>query len=189
VLEDAFGIPLVIRYMLEVCATVGEARVVLARLPVHQAYNLTLVNRSGAVLTAYPAPDRGAIFRPFPAATNHQDVVEWPEHARDTRTIEGQRYILGLLENPATTPAGLVAAFGQPPLYSTAYARHRDTLCTAPADGGPGGVPLARLCVDAVDAVVRGVRRGNSCSGVCRGPGRAARMVVPAGAVPLPGAR
>ena len=38
---EGFGIPLVIRYVLEVCGTVDEAMQVLCRVPVHMSYNVT----------------------------------------------------------------------------------------------------------------------------------------------------
>jgi len=76
VLGDGLGIPIVVRYLLEVCATVEEAKQVLARLPYSLSHNLTVVDGSGEVLTAYLAPDREPIFRSFPAATNHQGIVE-----------------------------------------------------------------------------------------------------------------
>ena len=43
---DGFGIPLVVRYLLETCATVAEARAALDRVPVNLAHNLTLVDRA-----------------------------------------------------------------------------------------------------------------------------------------------
>jgi predicted choloylglycine hydrolase len=41
-----FGIPLVLRYVLEVCGSAAEARDTLARLPVHMAYNVTVADRA-----------------------------------------------------------------------------------------------------------------------------------------------
>ena len=81
-LGDGFGIPIVLRYVLETCEDVAEARATLARLPYSLSHNLTLVDRHGRVLTAYLSPDREPIFREFPAATNHQGIVEWPEQAQ-----------------------------------------------------------------------------------------------------------
>jgi acyl-CoA:6-aminopenicillanic acid acyl transferase len=78
VLGDGFGIPIVVRYVLEVCETVADARSVLARLPYSLSHNLTVADRQGDVLTAYLSPDCEPIFRVFPVATNHQGIVEWP---------------------------------------------------------------------------------------------------------------
>ena len=44
---DGFAIPLVLRYVLETCDDVAEARAALARIPVHAPQNLTLLDRAG----------------------------------------------------------------------------------------------------------------------------------------------
>jgi predicted choloylglycine hydrolase len=131
VLGDGFGIPIVVRYLLETCTTVDEARSALARLPYSLSHNLTLVDRQGGVLTAYLSPDREPIFREFPAATNHQGIVEWPEQARATRTIERERAILGSLEDPSVTASSFTESFLRAPLFSTSYANGFGTLYTA----------------------------------------------------------
>ena len=137
-LGDGFGIPLVLRYVLETCSTVDEAREVLARLPYNLAHNLTLIDGDGRVLTAYLSPDREPVFAAFPAATNHQGLVEWPEQARATRTVERERRIVQLLQKPDLPPEAFADAFLDPPLYSTAYASGFGTLFTSvyrPAEG------------------------------------------------------
>ena len=58
---EGFGIPLVIRYVLEVCGTVDEAVRVLRRVPVHMSYNVTALDRGGRWATVYVAPDRPAV--------------------------------------------------------------------------------------------------------------------------------
>src|SRR5262249_23611186 len=91
VLGDGVRIPLVARSLLGACADVELGRATLQRLPYSLSHNLTLVDRDGRVLTAYLSPDREPIFRELPAATNHQGIVEWPEQARATRTIEREQ--------------------------------------------------------------------------------------------------
>ncbi len=138
VLGDGFGIPLVVRYLLETCETVAHARETLARLPYSLAHNLTVVDRDGEVLTAYLSPDREPIFRSFPAATNHQGIVEWPEQAKATRTIEREQCIVRALEDERQTAEGFADAFLRAPLFSTAYDSGWGTLYTAvyhPVDG------------------------------------------------------
>ena len=138
VMGDGFGIPIVVRYLLEVCDDVGAAREALARLPFSLAHNLTVVDAAGEVLTAYLSPDREPIFRSFPAATNHQGIVEWPEQAKATRTIERERFIVGLLGDKHTTSVSFEEAFLRAPLFSTAYGSGFGTLYTAayrPAEG------------------------------------------------------
>jgi predicted choloylglycine hydrolase len=133
-----FGITLVLRYLLETCETTAQAVRTLERLPVQGAYNLTLLDRSGDAATAYLAADRRLRVERALVATNHQRAVEWPEHARATRTLERERAILALLAEPATRAEDLIAAFLAPPLHTTAYADGFGTLYTAvhrPADG------------------------------------------------------
>jgi predicted choloylglycine hydrolase len=131
VLGDGFGIPLVLRYVLETCATIDEARATLVRLPYSLSHNLTLADAEGRLLTAYLSPDREPIFRGFPAATNHQGIVEWPEQARATRTIEREQTILRLLDDPAVDAAAFTDSFLRAPLFSTSYAHGFGTLYTA----------------------------------------------------------
>ena len=53
---DGFGIPLVLRYVLETCATVGQAVSALQRIPVSQSYNVALVDITGAHATVFRLP-------------------------------------------------------------------------------------------------------------------------------------
>jgi len=134
VLGDGFGIPLVVRYLLETCEDVAAARETLARLPYSLSHNLTVLDRSGESLTAYLSPDREPIFRAFPAATNHQGIVEWPEQARATRTIERERHIVNLLDDTGVDAEAFIEAFLRAPLFSTAYGSGFGTLYTAAYD-------------------------------------------------------
>jgi predicted choloylglycine hydrolase len=128
---DGFGIPIVVRYVLETCDTVAEARASLARIPVHAAQNLTVLDRSGAFLTAYVGPGRPPEFHALAATTNHQGTVEWPEYARAIRTVERERCVLALLDDPAMTRERFVEAFLEPPLRSTGYRAGFGTTYTA----------------------------------------------------------
>ena len=126
-----FAIPLVVRYLLEVCATVGEARAVLERLPVAAAYNLTFSDRAGAVVTAFVAPDRRPEYFAAGLATNHRGLVpDEPERARRLGSVVRQD-ALRVLDRSAADPEDAVAAFLEPPLYNTAYSRGFGTLYTA----------------------------------------------------------
>jgi predicted choloylglycine hydrolase len=70
-----FGITIVIRYVLETCATVDEAIAVFKRIPVHLDYNIALVDADGQRATLYIAPDRELRVTHDPASTNHQDPI------------------------------------------------------------------------------------------------------------------
>ena len=128
---DGFAIPIVVRYVLETCDTVHEARAALERIPVHAPQNLTLLDRSGDFLTAYV----GRAARPrstrSPATTNHQGKVEWPEYAAAIRSEEREQCVLGLLADPEMSRERFIAAFLEPPLRSTQYAAGFGTLYTA----------------------------------------------------------
>ena len=155
---DGFGIPIVVRYLLEVCTTVDEAREALASIPVHAAQNLTLLDRSGAFLTAYVGPGRAPEFRDVAATTNHQGKVEWPEYARAIRTVEREQCVLDLLGDPEMSRERFVALV---PRAAAAQHRVRPGLRDDLHRGvlprrGPGRVPLARLHLGAVTRRLRG---------------------------------
>lgn len=128
---DGFAIPLVVRYVLETCATVGDARAALERIPVHAPQNLTLLDRSGEFSTAYVGPGRAPTFHAVAATTNHQGTVEWPEYAAAIRSEEREQRVLDLLADPDMTRERFTAAFLEPPLRSTQYAAGFGTLYTA----------------------------------------------------------
>lgn len=137
---DGFAIPLVVRYVLETCDDVGQARAALARLPVHAPQNLTLLDRSGAHLTAYVGPGREPRFVDVPATTNHQGEVEWPEYAEAIRSEERERCVLELLGDDAVDRESFEAAFLEPPLHSTAHERGFGTIYTAAYEPAAGRV-------------------------------------------------
>jgi predicted choloylglycine hydrolase len=136
--RPGFGIPLVVRYLLEVATSLDDVGSVLRRIPVNMSYNLTVVDGSGEGLTAFVAPDTAPEFSAARVATNHRGTVpEYPERAQSLRSVERQRLLLSLLDSdPDIT--GLTSAFLRPPLRSTEYGRAFGTLYTAvyrPNDG------------------------------------------------------
>lgn len=124
-----FGIPLVLRYVLEVCDTAAQAREVLARLPVHMAYNVTVLDRHGEYFTAYLGPYRDARFVALPYATNHQEQLDWPEQAHATHSVERAATLASLVGRSDLD--GLAARFLEPPLHSTTFEAGFGTLYTA----------------------------------------------------------
>jgi predicted choloylglycine hydrolase len=126
-----FGISLVVRYLLEVCATVQDARAVLERLPVSTAYNLTISDRVGATVTAFVAPDNPPEFFDTPLATNHRGLV--PEHpwlARALNSVQRQDALIRLAQS-APDLRDAIGAFLREPVHNTAYSRGFGTLYTA----------------------------------------------------------
>jgi predicted choloylglycine hydrolase len=147
---DGFGVPIVVRYILETCETVADARRVLVRIPVHAAQNLTVLDRSGEVLTAYVGPGRPPRFVSVAATTNHQGSVDWPEYAQAIRSVEREERVLALLDDPELDRQAFIDAFLEPPLHSTRHAQGFGTIYTAayfPTEGRaeyrwPGSPPL-----------------------------------------------
>lgn len=131
VIGGGFGVPLVVRYLLETCTTTEEARAVLRRLPYHLAHTLTIVDVHADVCTAFISPDREVVLSEAPVAANHQGQVEWEEHAVMTRSLEREGTLLGLVLGGAPEPGLLTQAFLHPPLFQQGYDRRMGTLYTA----------------------------------------------------------
>jgi len=131
IVGDGFGVPLILRYVLEFCRTTLDAVKALKRIPCHMAYNVTVVDRKGRYVTAFLSPDRGCTVTDSRVATNHQEQVEWHKHARATATVERERYLLQRLTLHDEPADRFISAFQKPPLYSTAYDRGFGTLYTA----------------------------------------------------------
>ena len=135
---EGFGVPLVLRYILEFCSSTKEAVEVLQRVPVHMTYSITVLDRSQNFATVFVSPDRPAEALPLVAVTNHQQHVEWPEHARTTRSVERQRFLSKALRESSSDVKRLTQAFLRPPLYQRAFAAGFGTLYTTvyhPATG------------------------------------------------------
>ncbi len=130
-LGDGFGVPLIIRYILQTCTTTAEAVDALNRIPCHMSYNVTVLDASRQFVTAYLAPDREAVITHTPVATNHQERVEWSSHARFTATVERERFLLQRLTLHPEKQEKFIRAFLKPPLYSTAFSSGFGTLYTA----------------------------------------------------------
>lgn len=128
---EGFGVPIILRYILQTCTTVAEAGEVLKRIPCHMSYNVTVLDAARQYLTAYLTPDRPTILTHAAVATNHQERVEWSSHARFTATVERERYLLQRLTLHPETREKFVGSFLKPPLYSTAFSSGFGTLYTA----------------------------------------------------------
>lgn len=129
---EGFGVPIVLRYVLETCATTSEAIAALSRVPCHMAYNVTAVDAQARHATLFLSPDRAAVVTELPAATNHQERIEWFRHARATATVQRERYLYDrLLGGPLLPAEDFIGAFLKPPLYAHAFDRGFGTLYTA----------------------------------------------------------
>jgi len=138
IVGDGFGVPIILRYILEFCDTTRDAIEVLKSVPCHMAYNVTLVDRSGDYMTAYLCPGADTVLAHTRISTNHQENIEWHRHAQATATVERERFLLHRLTLHDDPQDKFIATFLKPPLYSTQFARGFGTLYTAvyrPAEG------------------------------------------------------
>jgi predicted choloylglycine hydrolase len=127
---DGFGIPLVIRYVLQTCTDVPEAVAALERVPTHMSYNVTVTDPSGAVATVYLAPDRPARRTDARATTNHQGVVEWQPYCDAIRSEERLDLLDKRLER-GDDVTSVTAAYLRDPMYATKFHHGFGTLYTA----------------------------------------------------------
>lgn len=125
-----FGIPLVLRYVLEVCDTVGQARDTLARLPVHMPYNVTVTDRAGEYFSVFLDPAHEPVFTASPIATNHEPGPG-AENVGAPRSHERWDLLATLVDDPGLDLEQLVTRFLEPPLRSAAYELGFGTLYTA----------------------------------------------------------
>lgn len=133
-----FGIPFILRYVLEFCSNVEEAVKALTRIPSHMSYNITVVDKTGAFNTVRLAPDRKPVVTDAAFATNHQGIVDWPENAAFNKTVERSAYIEKMLSKKDITADAISDAFLEKPLYNTLFKKGFGTLFTAvyrPAEG------------------------------------------------------
>jgi predicted choloylglycine hydrolase len=135
---DGFGIPIVLRYVLETCATVEQAISALQRIPVSQSYNVALVDCAGDHATVFVAPGQPAEVSELYASTNHRlDQLEYPSHAARFNSV-GRLSRLDELREGDPSSGHLVEAMLAPPLRNVEFDAGFGTLYTAeylPADG------------------------------------------------------
>jgi predicted choloylglycine hydrolase len=127
---EGFGIPLALRYVLELASTVTEAVAILKRVPVHMSYSVALLDRQGSRAIVFVTPDRPVEVLDRRIATNHQHSPEWKRHARTTRSVEREDALRAALAM-VTGAEEMLGHFMQPPVYQTSYGRGYGTLYTA----------------------------------------------------------
>ncbi|WP_151611120.1 C45 family autoproteolytic acyltransferase/hydolase [Sinorhizobium alkalisoli] len=134
---EGFQVPLLLRYVLECRSTTTEASETLSRIPVQAVQNVVILDKTGDYAVVYPAPDREAVTRRSPIATNHQLALEWPERNRWSETAE-RAECLSALRAKSPDLDRFIGAFHSAPLYRTDYRGGLGTLYTAvisPAEG------------------------------------------------------
>ena len=127
---EGFGIPVVLRYVLEFASTTAEAVAMLQRIPVHMSYSIAIIDRAGSHATVYVNPDRPAEVVERRVSTNHQHGVEWARHAETTKSLERAAALEKALSGSRSLEA-VLSSFLRPPVYQTSYGRGYGTLYTA----------------------------------------------------------
>jgi predicted choloylglycine hydrolase len=128
---EGFGIPIVLRYVLETCATVKQAVDALRRIPVSQSYNVAVVDREGDYATVFVGPGQPAEASELPATTNHRlDQIEHPTHAARFNSA-GRLTELNELLSSAPSSKELVSAMLVPPVRNDHFEAGFGTLYTA----------------------------------------------------------
>ena len=67
----------------------------------------------------------------MPYAANHQEEIEWEQHATATATLQREYFLFRQLRGDARGPDDLIGSFLAPPLYSNAFAKGYGTIYTA----------------------------------------------------------
>jgi predicted choloylglycine hydrolase len=130
VVGEGFGIPLIIRYILETCVSVEQALEKLKTIPVHMSYNITLADSNYEFATVYLAPDRKIEITKDPISVNHQKKIEWKEYAAITATKERKEFLETALRNPYHNSETILSTFFQAPLYCNNFEKNFATLYT-----------------------------------------------------------
>lgn len=136
-----FGIPLVLRYVLEVAQDTAQAVQLLQRLPVSMCYSVTLLDRHAKWATVFVAPDRPAEVTQHRAVTNLQGPIQWPEHARATQAVQRQDHLRGMMTEGWPLD-NVIQAMLQQPMYQSGFMRGHGTLYGAVYRPQSGGISL-----------------------------------------------
>ncbi len=131
VVTEGFGMPIILRYVLEFCRTVDEAVLVLGRVPAHMAYNITLLDAHGQVRTVELSPFSSPAITCKPVSVNHQGDFALTNYAMFSRSYEREQFIIDKLHDPLTSIESFVNAFEYSPLFASNYAQGFGTLYTA----------------------------------------------------------
>ena len=94
-----FGIPFILRYVLEFCSNVEEAVDTLVKIPSHMSYNVTVVDKTGTYKTVQLSPDNEPVITDAAFTTNHQGTVDWPENAAFNKTLERSAFLEKMLSS------------------------------------------------------------------------------------------
>jgi predicted choloylglycine hydrolase len=128
---EGFGIPLILRYILEFCKTTEEAVWVLCRIPTHMAYNVTLLDATYQVTTVEVSPTNPPVISHKPLAVNHQGDFELTNYAVFSKSYQRHQALIEKLHDPYISIESFIHAFEYAPLWASNYDEGFGTLYTA----------------------------------------------------------
>jgi predicted choloylglycine hydrolase len=126
-----FSIPIILRYVLEFCATVDEAVRILCRVPAHAACNITVLDASGQMRTVELTPGFEPTVTATPLAVNHQGEFSLAADALFSRVYERRQCLSTKLHDPLSSIESFANAFEYSPLFVSDRTRGFGTLYTA----------------------------------------------------------
>ncbi|NDC82642.1 hypothetical protein EB093_03130 [bacterium] len=128
---EGFGIPIILRYILEFCKTTSEAVDVLKRIPTHMAYNVTVLDAYSDVTTVEVGPSSPPVISRKPMAVNQQGNFELTNYTLFSKSYERKQALIDILHDPLTTIESFINAFEYAPLFASNYDSGFGTLYTA----------------------------------------------------------
>ena len=128
---EGFGIPLILRYVLEFCKTTQEATDVISRIPTHMAYNITILDKSFCVTTIEVSPNSTPLISQTPLAVNHQGDFELTNYAMFSQSHARKQALIDKLYDPLYTIESFINSFEYAPLFASNYDKGFGTLYTA----------------------------------------------------------
>lgn len=137
-----FGIGIVVRAVLQSCATVAEAAARLARIPVRMSFNVGLIDADGDRAVVRVAPDRPAESTGLAWCANRQGPTDWPEHAEYCDTVNRETVLEQLVAFPHADRGDVTAAFLHQPLFRPLASSTWGTVYTAAYDPHALGLTL-----------------------------------------------
>ncbi len=128
---EGFGIPIILRYILEFCKTTAEAVAVLHRIPTHMAYNITILDASFSINTVELHPDNLPRTTHIPLAVNHQDEYELTDYAIFSKSHERKKILIEKLYDPTINIENFIDSFEYTPLFADDYKQGFGTIYTS----------------------------------------------------------
>jgi predicted choloylglycine hydrolase len=128
---NGFGIPIILRYILEFCQTTAEAIEVLQNVPTHMAYNITIIDAQFVVKTIELSPEKPNQISHIPLAVNHQGDFVLNNYSIFSKSMERKKHLIDKLYDPWSSGESFIDSFAYPPLFTQNYAEGFGTLYTA----------------------------------------------------------